>query len=147
MPEPVTIDPFSAHYWDTQRTALSPKKKTGTGVTGPAAVSHRPALLDKTRKINGINPAAPQVFKAARLIPAEDMESFKAAIDGQDLTKIAMIEHLKKLLVKSFGILRFFAANVPRFPKHSKDAIVNTLASVAERESKKSNAKWHLKSS
>jgi hypothetical protein len=32
-----------------------------------------------------------------------------------------------------------------RFPKLQKDAIVNTLAAVAERESKKANAKWRLK--
>jgi hypothetical protein len=36
-------------------------------------------------------------MKAARYIPDAEIDAFKDAIDGQDLTKIAMIEHLKKL--------------------------------------------------
>jgi chromatin assembly factor 1 subunit A len=92
---PVSIDPFSTLYWSSDRLA-SPKKKSVIGLAG-----HRPALLDKTRKMNGVNPAttASGVFKVLRTIPAEDMDAFKAAIAGQDLTKLAMVEHLKKQLV------------------------------------------------
>jgi hypothetical protein len=47
--------------------------------------------------MNGVNPTVPHLPKVVRLVPVEDLEAFKAAIDGQDLTKLAMIEHLKKL--------------------------------------------------
>jgi hypothetical protein len=57
----------------------------------------RPALVDKTKKMNGVNPTVPHPTKVVRLVPAEDLDAFRAAIDGQDLTKLAMIEHLKKL--------------------------------------------------
>jgi hypothetical protein len=35
--------------------------------------------------------------KSGKLVPPEELEAFKLAIDGSDLTKIAMVEHLKKL--------------------------------------------------
>ena len=50
------------------------------------------------------------------MIPPEHMTAFKAEIDGKDLTKIGMIESLKKA-----------------FPKIPKDAISNTLSVVAAR--------------
>ncbi|KAF2672985.1 hypothetical protein BT63DRAFT_451013 [Microthyrium microscopicum] len=119
-----SIDPFSTKYWSADPTHASPKKKSVNGLAGP-----RPALLDKTRKMNSVIPAATSggLYKVLRTVPTEDMDAFKAAIVGQDMTKTHMIEHLKKL-----------------FPKHSKDAITNTLGLIAKRESKKSDAKWHL---
>jgi chromatin assembly factor 1 subunit A len=54
--------------------------------------------------------------KAKRMIPPEQLSAFKAEIDGKDLTKIGMIEALKKV-----------------FPKLPKDAITNTLSVVAAR--------------
>jgi hypothetical protein len=57
---------------------------------------HRPALLDKTLKVNGLTPSVPKVFKAQKFIPSESLDAFKAAIEGQELTKVAMREHLKK---------------------------------------------------
>jgi chromatin assembly factor 1 subunit A len=54
--------------------------------------------------------------KAKRMIPTEQLPDFKAEIDGKDLTKIGMIEALKKV-----------------FPKLPKDAIANTLSVVAAR--------------
>jgi len=94
VPEPTCIDPFSHQYWEVPKTT-SPLKN---GSLAPGmAPTHRPALSDKTRRVNGLNSAVPQVFKVLRMIPSEDMDAFKAAIDGQELTKVAMREHLKKL--------------------------------------------------
>jgi hypothetical protein len=57
----------------------------------------RPALIDKTKKVNGMNSTVPQQPKVTKLVPAEDLDAFKLAIEGSDLTKLAMVEHLKKL--------------------------------------------------
>jgi hypothetical protein len=65
-------------------------------VAQQAVSNHRPALVDKTKQINGVVTGTTHPLKAARMVPNEDLESFKGAIDGQDLTKVAMIEHLKK---------------------------------------------------
>lgn len=54
--------------------------------------------------------------KSKQIIPADQLPAFKAEIDGQDLTKIAMIEALKK-----------------KFPKLGKQAIADTLSVVAKR--------------
>jgi chromatin assembly factor 1 subunit A len=95
--------------------------------------------------MNGLT-SVTQILKAARMVPPEDLEAFKMAIDGQDLTKIAMIEHLKKMYGYFFPLLHENLLIFYRFPKLHKDAIANTLSAVAEREGKKASAKWQLKS-
>ncbi|EOD51230.1 putative chromatin assembly factor 1 subunit a protein [Neofusicoccum parvum UCRNP2] len=63
-----------------------------------------------------------------RTIPEDLMVEFKAAIKDSDLTKIALIEALKK-----------------QFPKIPKDAIANTLPLVAKRVGPSANEKrWIL---
>jgi chromatin assembly factor 1 subunit A len=57
----------------------------------------QPADQTKTGKavaIPGAAPKAPESQK--RMVPQELMQEFKAEISGSDLTKIAMIEALKK---------------------------------------------------
>lgn len=54
--------------------------------------------------------------KPKRMVDASLLPAFKAEISGSDLTKIGMIEALKK-----------------KFPKVPKDAITNTLTDVAQR--------------
>ncbi|KAL8847914.1 MAG: hypothetical protein Q9221_007045 [Calogaya cf. arnoldii] len=51
-----------------------------------------------------------------RMVTPEIMDDFKRAVDGSDLTKVGLIEILKK-----------------QFPKQSKDAIKDTLGTIAER--------------
>ncbi|OCL04845.1 hypothetical protein AOQ84DRAFT_441833 [Glonium stellatum] len=51
-----------------------------------------------------------------RMVPSEQLQEFKDAIQGSDLTKLALVEALKK-----------------RFPKLPKDVINNTLSNVAAR--------------
>lgn len=54
--------------------------------------------------------------KPKRTVDASLLSAFKAEVSGSDLTKIGMIEALKK-----------------KFPKVPKDAITNTLTEVAQR--------------
>jgi chromatin assembly factor 1 subunit A len=92
-PPVVTVDPYSTEYW------AKPETTTKIKSAGPHAgllSTSRPALVDKTKQMNGIVTAT-LPLKAARMVTSEDLEAFKMAIDGQDLTKIAMIEHLKKM--------------------------------------------------
>ena len=64
------------------------------------------------------------VYGVQRLLP-----SFKAAVVGSDLNKIALVEILKK-----------------QFPKCSKDAIKGTLETVAVRMGvKEADKRWVLK--
>ena len=44
--------------------------------------------------VNGKIPKAAKV--GPKLVPADVLPAFRAAVDGSDMTKIALIEHLKK---------------------------------------------------
>jgi chromatin assembly factor 1 subunit A len=70
--------------------------------------------LNGPQKSAAATPTKPA--KAKRQVPTEQLPAFKAEIEGKDLTKIGMIEALKKA-----------------FPKLPKDAISNTLSVVAAR--------------
>jgi hypothetical protein len=85
-PERKSVDPLSTEYWPSAAQA------------SPAKSLQRQALTDKTAQANVLQPGAKQT-KSARHVPADDMDDFKAAVVGQDLTKVAMIEHLKKQYV------------------------------------------------
>ncbi|OJD32977.1 chromatin assembly factor 1 subunit a [Diplodia corticola] len=121
-PRPKSIDPFSTAYWETQpQPASSSETKHAFGTMQP------PRLPLHARPENGADVNVKLPAKTAngsagvpkppkRTIPVELMAEFKDAIKGSDLTKIALIEALKK-----------------RFPKVPKDAITNTLSLVAKR--------------
>jgi chromatin assembly factor 1 subunit A len=70
--------------------------------------------------LNATQTASPgstaKAVKPKRMIAPEQLQAFKAEVEGQDFTKIGMIEALKK-----------------KFPKVPKDAITNTLTAVAKR--------------
>lgn len=70
--------------------------------------------------LNGLSKASPaldaKTGKAKRMIDPSLLPAFKAEVAGSDLTKIGMIEALKK-----------------KFPKVPKDALTNTLTDVAQR--------------
>ena len=65
----------------------------------------------KSAPVTTSKPAAPK-----KMVPDDQLPAFKAEIQGKDLTKIGMIEALKKA-----------------FPKLPKAAIINTLSTVAAR--------------
>ncbi|KAI8933215.1 hypothetical protein NX059_009850 [Plenodomus lindquistii] len=123
----VSIDPFSTSYWSPEPSQLisaatiSNKGPTSNGPMNPP----RAPLAQRTMNglLNTLNtPSAPQASttvkpaKAKRMIPSDQLPAFKAEVDGKDLTKIGMIEALKKA-----------------FPKLPKDAISNTLSVIAAR--------------
>lgn len=125
--QPVSIDPFSTSYWSpepsqiTSALATSNKGLTSNGPMNPP----RAPLTQRTMNglLNTLNaPSGPQTSTSAkpaktkRMIPSEQLPAFKAEVDGKDLTKIGMIEALKKA-----------------FPKLPKDAISNTLSVIAAR--------------
>lgn len=125
--QPRSIDPFSTSYWTPEPTASAitlpgrSKDISSNGAMNPP----RAPLAQRAMNglLNTLN--APQTppsgiaskpAKAKRLIPSEQLPAFKAEIEGKDLTKIGMVEALKKM-----------------FPKLPKDAITNTLSVVAAR--------------
>ncbi|KAL6706335.1 chromatin assembly factor-I (CAF-I) p90 subunit [Coniothyrium glycines] len=126
-PYPRSIDPFSTAYWTPEPIANPPTIASvvvnGAG-NGPMQPPRAPLAQ---RNMNGLlntmntpktatSGVMSKQTKAKRMIPAEQLPAFRAEIDGKDLTKIGMIEALKKV-----------------FPKLPKDAITNTLSVVAAR--------------
>ncbi|KAJ5182922.1 hypothetical protein N7492_000538 [Penicillium capsulatum] len=114
------IDPFSTVYWQKPRAA-----DPGPGKNVP----HRPQTLDMYRASGG--PDAPAVGgalppKAKRPFPPEHLGEFKEIVDGNDLSRIGVVEILKK-----------------RFPKVSKETLKATLDQVAVRVGQKeADKKW-----
>ncbi|KZM27097.1 hypothetical protein ST47_g1781 [Ascochyta rabiei] len=127
-PYPQSIDPFSTCYWSppdsiaTAATAAASKSNSGNGLMHPpprVPLTHRTmnGLLNTLNSSPKSTPSAVSKPAASKkLIPDDQLPAFKAEIQGKDLTKIGMIEALKKA-----------------FPKLPKAAITNTLSTVAAR--------------
>jgi chromatin assembly factor 1 subunit A len=96
-PSPGTIDPYTTAYWDPEPKQVSSMLPL-TSTMGPP----RLPLSDRTNGqgtvqstlVNGKVPKAAKV--GPRLVPADVLQAFREAVDGSDLTKIALIEALKK---------------------------------------------------
>ncbi|KAI4237538.1 MAG: hypothetical protein LQ349_001756 [Xanthoria aureola] len=139
------IDPYSTAYW---QTATSTTLSTSTSCL-PQPVMEPPRI--PLTAINHANVPMPyhtsalDVFKpptstpvtnpnkmskpSKRMVAPEVMEDFKRAVNGSDLTKAGLIEILKK-----------------QFPKQSKDAIKDTLGTIAERVGpKEKDKRWVVK--
>lgn len=125
-PQPHSIDPFSTIYWTPEPAAVTSATASGKDAANVGLMNPpRTPLVQRTMTglLNTLNPSqtlpagnASKPAKAKRLIPEDQLPAFKAEVEGKDLTKIGMIEALKKA-----------------FPKLPKDAIANTLSSVAAR--------------
>ena len=76
------------------------------------------------------------------------MDDFKVAVQGNDLTKVGLLEILKKKYVLLLSLkIKPHADELFRFPKQPKDAIKDTLEMIAERVGPKTaEKKWMLKS-
>ncbi|PBP16356.1 chromatin assembly factor 1 subunit A [Diplocarpon rosae] len=145
----VTIDPFSTSYWASPLTTSTsmdppriPLKCTSSNIAIPSAKpvksffsaasdintepgSHSPPEAPKPR---GPKPRDPTLDKPKKTLPEADLAAFKAAVEGSDLSKIGLIEVLKK-----------------KFPGRPAAAIKGTLELVARREGKKEVEKrWVL---
>ncbi|ORY19118.1 chromatin assembly factor 1 subunit A-domain-containing protein [Clohesyomyces aquaticus] len=140
-PHPHSIDPFSTAYWAPEPTPIAISTLVGPGREVPTNGLMNPPRLPLTqRPVNGMlntlntaekaNPSSTSkpAKPPKRLIPVDQIPAFKAVVAGSDLTKIALIEALKK-----------------KFPKLPKDAISNTLSSVAARVgAKEVDKRWVL---
>ncbi|KAJ4293607.1 chromatin assembly factor-I (CAF-I) p90 subunit [Kalmusia sp. IMI 367209] len=125
-PQPLSIDPFSTTYWAPEPSAtrniqaMVKGDQAGGSMNPPRLpLTSRPVnplmnTLNATQKTSAGSAAKP--VKAKRMISPDLLPAFKAEVQGQDLTKIGMIEALKK-----------------KFPKVPKDAITNTLTDIAKR--------------
>ncbi|CDM29351.1 hypothetical protein DTO013E5_5297 [Penicillium roqueforti] len=114
------IDPFSTAYWERAKPVdqVLGKARPATALDGflvpavPGAVATGSAL--------------PPTSKAKRPFPPDQLAEFKEAVEGSDLSKIGLVEILKK-----------------RFPKVSKDTLKATLDQVAARVGQKEvDKKW-----
>jgi len=134
------IDPFSTKHWiDELRPKAAVKSEPSASMQPPRQplASLSPNFLAGMKPEVGINnktaPTPTQKKtssnnKPLKIIEPEYMEDFKKAIVGSDQTKAGLIEILKK-----------------QFPKCSKDAIKDTLGTMAERKGKKeADKRWHL---
>ncbi|CAD6577142.1 MAG: hypothetical protein ASARMPRED_008140 [Alectoria sarmentosa] len=138
------IDPYSTSYWkpniptnvvnssshvhgtlmEPPRIPLNPINRQNTFLSSSVAMAGM-----KGPSLNATTSLKPPKG-AKRLIPSELMEEFKKAVNGNELTKLGLIEVLKK-----------------QFPEQPKAAIRDTLDTFAERMgAKEAEKRWMLKS-
>ncbi|KAJ5176800.1 uncharacterized protein N7482_002677 [Penicillium canariense] len=119
------INPFSDAYWQKPKPAEPVSVKARVGPAGKKTLdAFRINPAPDTPAIGAAPPAA--TTKAKRPFPPEHLEEFKQVVEGSDLSKIGVIEILKK-----------------RFPKVSKDTLKATLDQVAVRVGQKEvDKKW-----
>ncbi|GLA72868.1 hypothetical protein AtubIFM55763_003762 [Aspergillus tubingensis] len=127
------IDPFSTAYWQKPKAAAEPAQAAGgLGRSTLHAFMGHPSS-SSSHKPAGSGPGADggtlavlTAGRTKRTLPPEQLEEFKQVVNGSDLTKMGLIEILKK-----------------RFPKVSKDSLKDTLNSVATRVGQKeADKKW-----
>ncbi|KAH8805786.1 chromatin assembly factor 1 subunit A-domain-containing protein [Xylogone sp. PMI_703] len=135
-PQIKCIDPFSTEYWqkpvkeakpmDPPRLPLQAMKSNN------ATPSNKPVkmfgLSDSIKSTTSSKDNSPSSAdnKPKKLLPAQDLESFKREVQGSDLSKVGLIEVLTK-----------------KFPGRPKAAIKGTLESIAKRiGSKEAEKRW-----
>lgn len=95
------IDPFSTVYWQKPRAAEPASAKN----KAPNNATNRPNTLDafkiprSDKASNGVSLPPPSTAKAKRPFPPEHLDEFKQVITGSDLSKIGVVELLKKRYV------------------------------------------------
>ncbi|RAH73702.1 putative chromatin assembly factor 1 subunit A [Aspergillus aculeatinus CBS 121060] len=133
---PFPIDPFSTVYWQKPKPADSVPGAAGLGRStlhtfmGQAVPgSHKGSPGGGSTADGGALAMVTAGRTKQRTFPAEQLGEFKQVVDGSDLTKLGLLEILKK-----------------RFPKVSKDVLKDTLNSVATRVGQKeADKKWVCK--
>lgn len=127
-PYPQSIDPFSTAYWTPPGPIAAANSTAAHKDASTKGLMIAPPRVPLTQRamnglLNTLN-AAPHPMPSTgakpaiskKMVPDDQLPAFKAEILGKDLTKIGMIEALKKA-----------------FPKLPKAAITNTLSTVAAR--------------
>ncbi|KAK6820383.1 hypothetical protein RU639_007378 [Aspergillus parasiticus] len=121
------IDPFSTMYWQKPKTS-EPAQTSGAGRSSLHSFLGNPSSGSAPTQDGSALPLLGP-GKSKRPFPPELLAEFKQVVDGSDLSKLGLIEILKK-----------------RFPKVSKDALKDTLNSVATRVGQKeAEKKWVCK--
>ncbi|KAF7596619.1 hypothetical protein BBP40_001020 [Aspergillus hancockii] len=121
------IDPFSTGYWQKPKTS-EPAQTNSAGRSKLHSFLDHPFSGSAPTQDSSVLPALGS-GKSKRTFPPEQLAEFKQAVDGSDLSKLGLIEILKK-----------------RFPKVSKDVLKDTLNSVATRVGhKEAEKKWVCK--
>ncbi|KAK1141188.1 chromatin assembly factor-I (CAF-I) p90 subunit [Aspergillus melleus] len=120
------IDPFSTAYWHKPKAA-DPAQPGAAGQSTLHTLKWHVSTSAPTQEGAALATTTP--VKAKKGLPAEQLEEFKQVVNGSDLSKLGLVEILKK-----------------RFPKVSKDALKDTLTSVATRVGQKeADKKWVCK--
>ncbi|EKD19440.1 uncharacterized protein L3040_002681 [Drepanopeziza brunnea f. sp. 'multigermtubi'] len=147
-----SIDPFSAAYWAPpvmQTTSMEPPRHplkslsldiTMNSVASPKPVkfffAHAPEVTLKpdapsstaVPSARGPKPKDAQDARPKKMVPDEDLPAFREAVAGSDLSKVGLIEVLKK-----------------KFPGRPAAAIKGTLETVAMRVGQKEvDKRWVL---
>lgn len=119
-PQPRSIDPFSTAYWQLTPAAAATRAVPSKEATGSASnglmnpprlpLTSRPNCMisgmintlnssstdPKASKLIGVIAASKPAKPPKRMVPPEQLQEFKDAIQGSDLTKLALVEALKK---------------------------------------------------
>lgn len=131
-----SIDPFSTEYWQKPATkevkAMEPPRLPLQAMKSNNVLSsNKPVkmfgLSDSLKSAGAKTDGAPSAdTKPKKLLPAQDLDSFKREVQGSDLSKVGLIEVLTK-----------------KFPGRPKAAIKGTLESIAKRVgSKEAEKRW-----
>lgn len=119
-PQPRSIDPFSTTYWQPTPAAATTRAVPSKEAAGSASnglmnpprlpLTSRPNCMisgmintlnssstdPKASKLVGVIAASKPAKPPKRMVPPEQLQEFKDAIQGSDLTKLALVEALKK---------------------------------------------------
>lgn len=141
------IDPFSTVYWQKPRAAeqVSAKTKAANNQAKGANTPFVFKVPNSDKLCSGGVLPPPLATKAKRPFPPEHLEEFKQVIEGSDLSKIGVVEILKKryVLTINYTASQPSTDSFPRFPKVSKDTLKMTLDQVAVRVGQKEvDKKW-----
>ncbi|PMD29604.1 hypothetical protein L207DRAFT_445247 [Hyaloscypha variabilis F] len=152
-----SIDPFSKSYWEPIQAAMDPPriplnamKPTSANFNGPTTTSKpvKPFFTTASDALKSSPP--PSLFpppatqppprgrgrppnpekdqKPKKLLAQDDMPAFRTAVEGSDLSKVGLIEVLKK-----------------KFPGRPAAAIKATLEATAKREgAKEADKRWRV---
>lgn len=87
------IDPFSAAYWHKPKAA-DPSQPGSSGRSTLHAFMGHASVNVPTQEGTALAATAP--VKAKKGLPAEQLEEFKQVVNGSDLSKLGLVEILKK---------------------------------------------------
>ncbi|EHK97960.1 putative Stress response protein nst1 [Glarea lozoyensis 74030] len=136
-PKLKSIDPFSTFYWapnpplqtttmDPPRIPLTTIKPNASTLPCPPKPFFAPASSTPSSSLPQTSKLPPGRPKLPKLLPADDIPKFRQAVQGSNLSKVGLIEVLKK-----------------QFPGRQAAAIKGTLEVVARRVGvKEKDKRW-----